>query len=120
MCSRIESVPGGNESSPATESHGASSNAHTPSISKIKFRCIFERRAPAGLRSPVQECKPSPRTAAKQFTNPDPIFVAQALLPVLFSALLLFSLLMPSSPPPPQLAQSQPSLERGLGLKEAV
>src|SRR5206468_166549 len=35
-------------------------------------------------------------------------------------ALLLFSLLMSLSPPSPPLAQSQPSLERGLGLKEAV
>jgi fructoselysine transporter len=46
--------------------------------------------------------------------------VAQALLPVLFSALLLFSLRMSIPPPSPQLAKSQPSLERGLGLKEAV
>jgi fructoselysine transporter len=33
---------------------------------------------------------------------------------------LLFSLRMSISPSSPQLAQSQPSLERGLGLKEAV
>ncbi len=42
------------------------------------------------------------------------------LLPVLFCALLLFSLRMSIPPATPQLGASQPSLERGLGLKEAV
>src|SRR6266702_284929 len=38
----------------------------------------------------------------------------------MFPAHLLFSQLMSSSPPSPQPAQFQPSLDRGLGLKEAV
>src|SRR5258706_11097087 len=49
-----------------------------------------------------------------------PASVAQALLPVLFCAHLLFSLRMSIPPATPQLGASQPSLERGLGLKEAV
>src|SRR5579859_2153155 len=144
MCSRIASVPGGSERFPAGARHGASSSAHTPSPSKINLRFMVERGAPAGLRSPVYECKPFPHTAAKQIPYlviPDSVrrrngvryplsscpffyFRFSFLFPAAsrrrIPTHLLFSLRMSISPPSPQLVQSQPSLERGLGLKEAV
>src|SRR6266481_4070668 len=69
----MTSVPGGSERLPAAKTQGASSNAHTPSASKIKFRFMIKQRAPAGLRSPLQKCKPSPNTAAKHFASLTPL-----------------------------------------------
>src|SRR5216684_2659863 len=90
---------------------------------------MVEQRAPAGLRSPAYECKPSPRAPAKQIPNlVIPLFYFHFSIFSLFPhashrripALLLFSLRMSISPAAPQLGTSPPALERGLGLKEAV